>query len=296
MSERELEKVMKNFLDKKYQVLLSTTIIESGLDIPSVNTIIINRADKLGLAQLYQLRGRVGRSHYRAYAHLLIPPLKLLTREARKRLKAIEEFTELGSGFHLAMRDLEIRGAGNLLGSQQHGFIEEVGFELYIKLLEEAVAQLKGKSSEEHFSDIKTTTDLDLFLPENYIAESSHRVDIYRRFSSVDKIETVDELMAELIDRFGPPPEAAVNLSNLAAIKFLGRKIGLLSIQLKKRALTLEFKDSAAIGRQKIESWVMKIPEKLEFKYGRNFIVHVALKEDENRVETAKNVLRNMQD
>ncbi|MCP4582799.1 MAG: transcription-repair coupling factor [candidate division Zixibacteria bacterium] len=296
MSERELEKVMKDFLDKKYQILLSTTIIESGLDIPSVNTIIINRADKLGLAQLYQLRGRVGRSHYRAYAHLLIPPLKLLTREARKRMKAIEEFTELGSGFHLAMRDLEIRGAGNLLGSQQHGFIEEVGFELYIKLLEEAVAQLKGKSSDEYFSDIKTTTDLDLFLPENYIADSNQRVDIYRRFSSVDKYESIEGLMHELSDRFGPPPEAAVNLANLAAIKFFGKKIGLLSLQLKKRSLTLEFADSTAIGRKKIESWVMKIPEKLEFKYSRNFIVLIALKEDEERAEMAKNILRKMQD
>ncbi len=219
MPERELEKVMKNFLDRKYQILLSTTIIESGLDIPSVNTIIINRADKLGLAQLYQLRGRVGRSYHQAYAHLLIPPLKLLTRDARKRLKAIEEFTELGSGFHLAMRDLEIRGAGNLLGAQQHGFIEAVGFDLYIRLLEEAVAQLKGKPLEEHASEIKVTTDLDLFLPENYIPSSDQRVDVYRRFSGADRFEIIDELMQELNDRFGPPPEAARNLSSLASIK-----------------------------------------------------------------------------
>jgi len=296
MSERELEKVMKNFLDKKYQVLLSTTIIESGLDIPSVNTIIINRADKLGLAQLYQLRGRVGRSHFRAYAYLLIPPLKLLTREARKRLKAIEEFTELGSGFHLAMRDLEIRGAGNLLGAQQHGFIEEVGFELYIKLLEEAVAQLKGKTSEEHFADIKITTDLDLFLPENYITESSQRVEIYRRFSGLDNFDSIDDLVLELTDRYGSPPEAAVNLAGLAAIKLFGKKIGLVSLQLKKNILTLEFRDSSGIGRQKIEKWVSSIPEKLEFKYGRNFIIQIGLKDDDDKVESAKNILQKMQE
>jgi transcription-repair coupling factor (superfamily II helicase) len=194
------------------------------------------------------------------------------------------------------MRDLEIRGAGNLLGSQQHGFIEEVGFELYIKLLEEAVAQLKGRSSEEYFSDIKTTTDLDLFLPENYIADSSQRVDIYRRFSSIEKYESIAELMDELSDRFGPPPEAAVNLANLAAVKYLGKKIGLLSIQLKKQFLVLEFSGSAGIGRAKIESWVTKIPEKLEFKYARNFIIQIALKEDEDRAEAAKNILRKMQD
>ncbi len=296
MSERELEKVMKNFLDRKYQVLLSTTIIESGLDIPSVNTIIINRADKLGLAQLYQLRGRVGRSHYRAYAYLLIPPLKLLTREARKRLKAIEEFTELGSGFHLAMRDLEIRGAGNLLGAQQHGFIEEVGFELYIKLLEEAVAQLKGKTSEEHFAEIKTTTDLDLFLPENYVADSNQRVDVYRRLSGADSFDVIDDLMLELNDRFGPPPEAAVNLASLAAIRLLGKKIGLVALQLKKNVLTLELRDGGAIGRKRIERWVSGIPEKLEFKYGRNFIIQISLKDDNDRAESVKNILQKMQE
>jgi len=296
MSERELEKVMKNFLDKKYQVLLSTTIIESGLDIPSVNTIIINRADKLGLAQLYQLRGRVGRSHYRAYAYLLIPPLKLLTREARKRLKAIEEFTELGSGFHLAMRDLEIRGAGNLLGAQQHGFIEEVGFELYIKLLEEAVAQLKGKTSEEHFADVKITTDLDLFLPENYITDSGQRVDIYRRFSGVNNFEAIDDLMLELSDRYGPPPEAAVNLAGLAAIRLLAKKIGLISVQLKRNVMTLEFRDNGGISRKRIERWVSAIPEKLEFRYGRNFMVQIGLKDDNETAEAAKNVLQKMQD
>lgn len=294
MAEKELEKVMQDFLERKYDILLSTTIIESGLDIPSVNTIIINRADKLGLAQLYQLRGRVGRSRYRAYAYLLVPPLKLLTREARKRLKAIEEFTELGSGFHLAMRDLEIRGAGNLLGAQQHGFIEEVGFDLYIKLLEEAVAQLKGKSSKEHFSDIKITTDLDLFLPENYVSDSYHRVDIYRRFSDARSPEEIDELVQELNDRFGQPPDAAMNLANLAHIRLLCRQLKLKSLQLKSDKLILEFADDARIERNEIEAWVLNIQEKLEFKYGRNFMIQIKLQNEDEKVSEARIILQKM--
>jgi len=259
-----------------------------------VNTIIINRADKLGLAQLYQLRGRDGRSYHQAYAHLLIPPLKLLTRDARKRLKAIEEFTELGSGFHLAMRDLEIRGAGNLLGAQQHGFIEAVGFDLYIRLLEEAVAQLKGKPLEEHASEIKVTTDLDLFLPENYIPSSHQRVDVYRRFSGANRFEIIDELMQELNDRFGPPPEAARNLSSLASIKLYGKKIGLESLLLKKNILKLEFAGSKNIGRKKIEQWVSVIPEKIEFKYDRNFNMEITLKESDESAEKVKKILQNV--
>jgi transcription-repair coupling factor (superfamily II helicase) len=294
MPERELEKVMKAFLEKKYQVLLSTTIIESGLDIPSVNTIIINRADKLGLAQLYQLRGRVGRSHYRAYAHLLIPPYRMLNQQARKRLRAIEEFTELGSGFHLAMRDLEIRGAGNLLGAQQHGFIEEVGFDLYIKLLEEAVAQLKGKSLEEHLTEIKVTTDLDLFLPENYVADSHQRVDIYRRFAGAENQESIKELRAELNDRFGPAPEAVENLARVAAMKVMGKKLRLDSIQLKDKFLNLEFGDGDKLDRQTIQRWVGAIPEKLEFKYGRNLSLEIVIKDTENRADEAKKILQKM--
>jgi transcription-repair coupling factor (superfamily II helicase) len=296
MPERELERVMKDFLEQQYKVLLSTTIIESGLDIPSVNTIIITRADKLGLAQLYQLRGRVGRSHYKAYAYLLIPQLKLLTRQARKRLKAIEEFTELGSGFHLALRDLEIRGAGNLLGPQQHGFIEEVGFDLYIKLLEEAVAQLKGKPLEEISTDIDITTDLDLFLPENYIPDSSQRVDIYRRFAGVESHDDIKELLEELNDRFGPPLEAVDNLAQIATIRLLGKKIGLSALQLKKDKLALEFPGNRNINRQTIERWVSNIPEKLEFKYGRNFCVQIVIENSDGRAEQVKKILQKMVD
>ncbi|OQX92343.1 MAG: transcription-repair coupling factor [candidate division Zixibacteria bacterium 4484_95] len=298
MPERELESVMNDFLNRKYMVLLSTTIIESGLDIPSVNTIIIIRADKLGLAQLYQLRGRVGRSHYRAYAYLLIPPLKLLTRQARKRLKAIEEFTELGSGFHLALRDLEIRGAGNLLGPQQHGFIEEVGFDLYVKLLEEAVAQFKGTPSEYLKVDVDITTDLDLFLPENYIPDNSQRVDIYRRFAGAESQKAVNELVEELVDRFGLPPESVDNLAQIAIIRLLGEKIGLSALQLKKDKLTLEFSSNKSINRKTIERWVSNVPERLDFKTGRNFNLQITIKikDGNDRARQVKNILRKMVD
>lgn len=294
MAEHELEKVMKSFLEKKYQVLLSTTIIESGLDIPSVNTIVINRADKLGLAQLYQLRGRVGRSHYRAFAHLLIPPYRLLNPQARKRLKAIEEFTELGSGFHLAMRDLEIRGAGNILGAQQHGFIEEVGFDLYVKLLEETVAQLKGKSIEEHLADIKVTTDIDLFLPENYVSDSHQRVDIYRRFAGSGDLDAIKDLLAELQDRYGAPPEAVTNLADISAIKILGKKLKVEAIQLKGRRLALEFGENGNPDRGLIGRWVKVLSEKLEFKYGRNLSLEITIKDTDNRADEVKKVLQKM--
>jgi len=294
MSERNLEKIMKDFYNKKYDLLLSTTIIESGLDIPTVNTLIVVRADRLGLAQLYQLRGRVGRSDLRAYAYLLIPPLKLLNRQARKRLKAIEEFTELGSGFHLAMRDLEIRGAGNLLGRQQHGFIEEVGFDLYIRLLEEAVAQLKGKSLEEHLADVKISTDLDLFLPENYIADSLQRVDVYRRFSAAAEQSSVDDLLLELEDRYGPPPESVANLAAVAVIRQLARKLGVVSLELKGAKMIMEFSERAGFDRSHIQKWVKAIYHPIEFKFDGALTMCVTLPEAESRSTEAKNVLQKM--
>jgi transcription-repair coupling factor (superfamily II helicase) len=226
----------------------------------------------------------------------LIPPLKLLTKEARKRLKAIEEFTELGSGFQLAMRDLEIRGAGNLLGAQQHGFIEEVGFDLYIKLLEEAVMQLTGQSAAEHFQELKITTDLDLFIPENYIDDSNQRVDTYRKFSAVDNQAAIDDLVQELTDRYGPVPEAITNLAHLAGIRVLAKSIGVNTLTLKRDRLTLEYVNSESIGRERIGAWVKAVEEKLEFKYGRNFIIQITLKESDDTAGAARNVLQKMQD
>jgi transcription-repair coupling factor (superfamily II helicase) len=266
MPERTLERVMFDFLNKKYQLLLATTIIESGLDMPSVNTIIINRADKLGLAQLYQLRGRVGRSARRAYAYLLVPPLKMLTEKARKRLRAIEEFTELGSGYHLALRDLEIRGAGNILGAQQHGFIEEIGFDLYCRLLEEAVAEIKHKGPATQKIDMKIITDLDLFLPESYVEDPNLRVELYRSISEIRETEKLYAFIDELKDRFGAFPDAVENLLNLAETRILAGNIGVEKIVFKDGDLSLDFFKGRIFSKLEIEGWHRRISAKMEFK------------------------------
>lgn len=242
MSERELEKVMVDFMDKKYQILVSTMIIESGLDMPNVNTIIVNRADKLGLAQLYQLRGRVGRSYQRAYAYFIIPPLETLTEEAMKRLRAIEEFSDIGSGSQLALRDLEIRGAGNLLGAEQSGFIDTLGFDLYNKILDEAVRELKDEKlpETEKKREIETQVDMDFdaFLPERYVASGPERVDIYRRLTDARQTEEIEEMAQELQDRFGRLPRPVSNLLNFLAIRILGRQIGLQTITISATEMT----------------------------------------------------------
>ena len=247
----ELEKVMLDFLEKKCDVLVATKIIESGLDIPNVNTIIINRADRFGLAELYQLRGRVGRSNAQAYALLLVPPIVTLPKATLRRLQAIEEFTELGSGFNLAMRDLEIRGAGNMLGGEQSGFIMEMGFEMYTKTLEEAVGELKEQEFGELFgpekralsssSDAVITADVDAYIPEFYVENDSERLDIYRRLYATRNVHASDEIRLELIDRFGPSVEEVENLFRLAKLRVLGASAGFIKVELDKRTLRLHF-------------------------------------------------------
>ncbi len=236
LSEKELETVMVEFVNKQYQILISTLIIESGLDMPNVNTIIMNRADKLGLAQLYQLRGRVGRSHRRAYAYFIIPPIERLTEDSLKRLRAIEEFSEIGSGSQLAMRDLEIRGAGNLLGAEQTGFIDTLGFDLYNKILEEAVLELKEEQLPEKEQKVMIETqvemDFDAFLPESYLSSGPDRVDIYRRLTDTHQFFDVDEIEAELRDRFGRVPQATENLLYFVKVRLQGVQIGLAQISI----------------------------------------------------------------
>ena len=202
MSERELERVMYGFINGEVDVLVSTTIIETGLDIGNVNTMIIHDADNLGLSQLYQLRGRIGRSNRTAYAFLMYRRNKMLKEVAEKRLSAIREFSDLGSGFKIAMKDLEIRGAGNLLGEQQHGHMEAVGYDLYCKMLNEAVKSAKGETVEESF-DTSIDIELDAYIPNGYIAIEYQKRDIYTRIAALDNEEEKDELLDELIDPFG---------------------------------------------------------------------------------------------
>ncbi|MHB8482479.1 MAG: transcription-repair coupling factor [Nitrospiria bacterium] len=224
MKEHQLEEVMSRFIEGEYQVLLSTTIIESGLDIPSANTIIINRADQFGLSELYQLRGRVGRSGLQAYAFLLIDNPSALTDQAQKRLKALQEFTELGAGFKIAARDLEIRGAGHFLGTRQSGEIASIGFELYIKMLENCVAELKGKEIEEEVNP-SLHLGISAFIPEAYIPDSFQRLYFYKKLSSLQKEEDLKGMGEELRDRFGPLPDEVVLLFKLIEIRVLAREI-----------------------------------------------------------------------
>lgn len=229
MKSSQLEEVIHGFLSKKYNVLLSTKIIESGLDIPNVNTIIVNRADRFGLAELHQLRGRVGRSTRQAYAYFIVPSLNGITKKAMRRLQAIEEYTEIGSGFNLSMRDLEIRGAGNLLGKEQSGFINEIGFDLYIKMIDEAVEELKYQEYQEIFKTLPQKEDrteptidpyFEIGIPETYMHEQMDRLSFYTALYSIKSLDELDELKEEMEDRFGPVPELVKRLLQIAALKF----------------------------------------------------------------------------
>ena len=251
MKERDLEQVMLDFLTYKYDVLVSTTIIENGLDIPRANTLIVNRADRFGLGQLYQLRGRVGRSNRRAYAYFLIPTEESLSPEARQRLAAIKEFSQLGSGFRIAALDLEIRGAGNLLGGEQHGHINAVGFELYTKLLEQAVQELRG---EEVHEEIQTSIDLrmNIQIPEHYVDDSNWRLWLYKRVSSVAEEASLTNLREEIVDRFGKYPSSVANLLEYARLRLRAQQLRIMSLEKKNSKLFLRFREDTPVSRQHI--------------------------------------------
>ena len=238
MPERALEDTMQRFLSRETDVLVTTTIVESGLDVATANTLIVDRADAMGLAQLYQLRGRIGRSTEQAYAYLFAP--LGATAESQKRLEALMDFTELGSGFAIAMRDLEIRGAGNLLGSEQSGHIVAVGFEMYLRLLEEAVALAKGQpANQEETAPVIVELTLDAYLPVDYVRDEIERVDLYRRASGVHTLAELDDLAEELSERFGEPPEPALNLLGLSRIKLLAREVGATAVNYRSGTLSI---------------------------------------------------------
>jgi transcription-repair coupling factor (superfamily II helicase) len=246
MGEDELEKVMVDFVAHRFDVLVATTIVENGLDIPNANTIVINRADRYGLAQLYQLRGRVGRADRRAYAYLLIPPEQTLSPIARRRLAAIREFSDLGSGFRIAALDLEIRGAGNLLGGQQSGHIEAVGFDMYTKLLEETIRELKGEELED---ERRATVNLrlDMHVDDSYVPDMNQRLMVYRRLASARSLEEVPQVLAELKDRYGTPPASVTNLATFARIRLLADQIGVESLEREGAMLVLRFRQDARV-------------------------------------------------
>ncbi|MBS4210806.1 transcription-repair coupling factor [Bacillus sp. FJAT-50079] len=239
MTESELESIILSFLDGEFDVLVTTTIIETGVDIPNVNTLIVHDADRMGLSQLYQLRGRVGRSNRIAYAYFTHRRDKVLTEVAEKRLQAIKEFTELGSGFKIAMRDLSIRGAGNLLGAQQHGFIDSVGFDLYSQMLKEAIDERKGSMDVKQVLSLDVDLELDAYIPDTYIRDGHQKIEMYKRFRNIDSMEELEELREEMVDRFGDYPPQVGYLFTVAEMKLDARKVKLESVKQSKSIIAM---------------------------------------------------------
>ena len=260
MGEEELERAMLGFVERRFDVLLATTIVENGLDIPNANTIVINRADRYGLSQLYQLRGRVGRSDRPAYAYLLVPPQESLSPVARKRLAVIKEFSDLGSGFRVAALDLEIRGAGNLLGGEQSGHIDTVGFEMYMKLLEEAVRELKGEDIDD---DLRATVNLrvDLTIDEAYVPEMNQRLMVYRKVAEARSERELESSLAGIRDRYGAPPESVLNLAEYGRIRVLADHLGVETIDREGRLVVIKFRPRAKVDPTRLIKVVHEHPE-----------------------------------
>ncbi len=260
MNEDALERTMLDFMAHKYDVLLSTTIVENGLDIPNANTIVVNRADRYGLSQLYQLRGRVGRSDRPAYAYLMIPPEESLSPVAKRRLAAIKEFSDLGSGFRVAALDLEIRGAGNLLGGQQSGQIDSVGFEMYMKLLEETVKELKGEDLDD---DVRAAVNLqvDFRIPESYVADVNQRLSIYRRVASSRTEEEIGRVLDDARDRYGAPPPALLNLADFGRVRVRADGLGLESIDRDGSLVVFKFRERTQVDVARLLTLVRGRPD-----------------------------------
>ncbi|PYV85152.1 MAG: transcription-repair coupling factor, partial [Acidobacteria bacterium] len=254
MSEGELEKVMLKFMHHEADILVATTIIENGLDIPLCNTILINRAERLGLSELYQLRGRVGRSNRRAYAYLLVPADIELTPVARRRLAALKEFSDLGAGFKIAALDLELRGAGNLLGGEQSGHIEAVGFDLYTQMLEQAMRELKGEA--EPAPQAQLNLGLNIRIPANYILEENQRLRMYKRIAGVETDRQLSDVEAEIRDRYGDPPVAVQQLLRYAALRLQAMDAGVTGIERKRDLVSVKFRQDAPVDPVRLAKFV----------------------------------------
>ena len=274
MREHALEDVMLDFSQQKFDVLLCTTIIESGLDIPMANTLIIYDADHFGLGQLYQMRGRVGRSNRLAYAYFTVRPGKVLSETAQKRLDAIREFTEFGSGFKIAMRDLEIRGAGNILGGEQHGHMESVGYDMYLKLLNEAVAMMKGEAPENPVEECTVDMQVQAHIPESYIDSTALRLDVYRRIADIKTYEDSSDVVDELIDRFGEPPESVYGLIDIALLRNRATQLGITEVKQQANALLL-YKDK--FDMERVKRLIQGMPNKVMLSAGSRPYISVAL-------------------
>ncbi|RYD06258.1 hypothetical protein N752_05035 [Desulforamulus aquiferis] len=264
MKEDELEQIMLEFMDGSYDVLVCTTIVETGLDISNVNTLIVKDADHFGLSQLYQLRGRVGRTNRLAYAYFIFRRDKVLTEVSERRLSAIREFTEFGSGFKIAMRDLEIRGAGNILGAEQHGHIAEVGFDLYCQLLEEAVQEARGEKVEQYI-DTAIELPVEAYIPEAYVSDTNQKVELYRRLAAMRELSEIGDLEEELVDRFGDLPESVRSLLMVTSLKIQGSQLRIRSIGRTQSFYRILFAADSPLDGEKLVAISEKYKQNVKF-------------------------------
>ena len=286
MTEKKLEDITKRFFDHEFDVLVSTTIVENGLDLPNANTMIIDRADTFGLSQLYQLRGRVGRSNKQAYAYFIIPEIKKINSAAKERINVIQSLDDLGQGFNLAVRDLEIRGAGNLLGKEQSGNVLKVGFELYTKILSEVVSELRGDEiSIEDLVEPEIKTPFPAFISEYYLPDVAQRLILYQRISGIKSDLELQNMYNEIEDRFGPIPEETVNLLKTMAFRSKLKKLGIVNIDIKNETVLLGFSPRANINIEKIVHLVQSNTKRYKFSQNHNLIITHGLNIEKNSID-----------
>ena len=299
MPNKELEQIMADFYHQRFQLLVCTTIIETGIDIPSANTIIINNAQNFGLAQLHQLRGRVGRSHHKAYAYLIIKSHQSITTEAKKRLDAIASLEELGAGFMLANHDLEIRGAGDLLGENQSGKISEIGFNLYHDLLKRTIMAVKNDTKlnidDSLIEEIDINIGIACIIPETYLNDVHERLILYKRIASAEDDSELKDLKIEMIDRFGLLPDATKNLFALTSLRIFSKKIGIEKINITDDKAEITLNQKSSIEAKKIINLIQKQPQKYQLKNQNTLVFNVSMGEDGSRIERVKNLINQLQ-
>jgi transcription-repair coupling factor (superfamily II helicase) len=296
MDERQLEDIMFSFIKGEFDILVCTTIIESGLDMPNVNTIIVEDADRMGLAQLYQLRGRVGRSNRLAYAYITYKKDKIVSEVAEKRLQAIKEFTELGSGFKIAMRDMEIRGAGNLLGPEQHGHMESVGYDMYCRLLDEAVRELKGEPLRREETETAIDINVNAYIDDSYIGVESKKIEMYKKIAAIQNENDAADMEDELTDRYGDPPGPVTNLIKIALIKAMACSLGFSSVSEKNDTIIFSMPDAKKINFQAIAKAAEKYRRQLLFNAGASpyLVFRLPAVRGDSRLDNIKILLQDL--
>ena len=294
MNEAELERVMLDFLAHGSDVLVCTSIIESGLDIPNANTIIIDRADTFGLAQLYQIRGRVGRSHRRAFAYMLVPHDRMITDDARRRLEVLQELDDLGSGFRVAAHDMEIRGAGNLLGKQQSGHVAAVGFDLFMEMMEEATKELRGEVAGPHVEP-EIEVGVEAFLPADYIPDIGERLLMYKRLANAESREALDGLAEEIADRFGPLPQQAKDFLRIMTLRPALKRLAVESLKANEGTVALRFHPDSPVDRELLVRWATESPRRFALRPGGVFTLALQAQDWEAMVDAVDALLIDLQ-